>query len=132
MGESSKVRPLKNDYYDAHQPYAQAKQVYLAQRKRFLRWVKVSGIVVVLVTLVCGYNIFQANQQVAKLHQKTTVVKKQLNQQKTTNATLKEELKLVNNTTYLQQLARQKYYYSKSNETIYSLPSDKTQAVTAN
>lgn len=66
----------------------------------------------------------QTNAQVSRQQQKLTRVKQ-------THQDLNEHVKLLNNKDYLENLIRSKYYYAKSGETIYSLPSDKASDVTA-
>lgn len=128
---AKKVQSLKTDYYYQQELSQHAQMQYAAQRRKFRLFAWGLTGLVVLITLVCCVRIISAHSQVGQLHQKTTVLKKSVAKQKTTNANLRSEVKLLKNTTYLQQLARQKYYYSKSGETVYSLPSDKTQGVTA-
>ncbi|WP_279404165.1 FtsB family cell division protein [Secundilactobacillus kimchicus] len=56
-------------------------------------------------------------------------LKKNLTEAKADNKALTQKVALLNDRDYLDKLIRAKYYYSKSNETIYSLPSDKTTDV---
>ncbi|KIS04188.1 FtsB family cell division protein [Paucilactobacillus wasatchensis] len=86
--------------------------------------------VFVVFVLFFGVQIIQSraslrdtNAQVAKQETKLKTVKK-------TNQNLKKQVKLLNNSDYLQKVIRQKYYYSKQGETIYNLPTQTTASTT--
>lgn len=54
---------------------------------------------------------------------------KKLDKVKKDNSSLKLRVKQLNDDEYLEKLIREKYYYSRDNETIYNLPDDKAKSV---
>ncbi|WP_047998868.1 FtsB family cell division protein [Lactiplantibacillus herbarum] len=129
-GSRNKVKQLDNDYtrqavtnkVGQHQRFTQVR------RRRFVLIIAVFGALI----LFFGFqlintrsNLKQVNGQVA-----TSQVKLQKTQQK--NDQLETQIKQLNNKDYLQKLLRSKYDYTKSGETVYSLPNDSASDVTAN
>ena len=72
----------------------------------------------------------RTNASLHHVNQKVEASEQRLDKAKDTNAKLKLKVKQLNNKDYLGQLIRSKYYYSKSGETIYSLPGDHAKDVT--
>jgi len=81
--------------------------------------------------IILGVQLVRTNASKAKVDQQVVTSQQQLAKTKETSAELKQQVKQLNNQDYLGQLIRSKYYYSKSNETIYSLPGDHANDVTA-
>ncbi|ALO03316.1 FtsB family cell division protein [Lactiplantibacillus paraplantarum] len=129
-GSRSKIKQLDNDYIRqvATDEHGQAQRVAQVRRRRFILIVAVFGALI----LFFGFqlintrsNLHQVNRQVA-----TSQVKLKKVQQK--NDQLEGQIKQLNNKDYLQKLLRSKYDYTKSGETVYSLPNDNAADVTAN
>ncbi len=129
-GSRNKIKQLNNDYIRqvATDEHGQAQRVTQVRRRRFILIVAVFGALI----LFFGFqlintrsNLHQVNRQVA-----TSQVKLKKVQQK--NNQLESQIKQLNNKDYLQKLLRSKYDYTKSGETVYSLPNDNAADVTAN
>ncbi|NLS62149.1 FtsB family cell division protein [Lactiplantibacillus plantarum] len=129
-GSRNKIKQLDNDYIRqvATDEHEQAQRVAQVRRRRFILIVAVFGALI----LFFGFqlintrsNLHQVNRQVA-----TSQVKLKKVQQK--NNQLESQIKQLNNKDYLQKLLRSKYDYTKSGETVYSLPNDNAADVTAN
>lgn len=129
-GSRNKIKQLDNDYIRqvATDEPGQAQRVAQVRRRRFILIVAVFGALI----LFFGFqlintrsNLHQVNRQVA-----TSQVKLKKVQQK--NNQLESQIKQLNNKDYLQKLLRSKYDYTKSGETVYSLPNDNAADVTAN
>ncbi|KZT83338.1 Cell division protein DivIC stabilizesFtsL against RasP cleavage [Lactiplantibacillus plantarum] len=128
-GSRNKIKQLDNDYIRqvATDEHGQAQRVAQVRRRRFILIVAVFGALI----LFFGFqlintrsNLHQVNRQVA-----TSQVKLKKVQQK--NSQLEGQIKQLNNKDYLQKLLRSKYDYTKSGETVYSLPNDNAADVTA-
>ena len=113
-GSRNKIKQLDNDYIRqvATDEHGQAQRVAQVRRRRFI-------------LINTRSNLHQVNRQVA-----TSQVKLKKVQQK--NNQLESQIKQLNNKDYLQKLLRSKYDYTKSGETVYSLPNDNAADVTAN
>ncbi|MCB4209251.1 septum formation initiator family protein [Lactiplantibacillus plantarum] len=129
-GSRNKIKQLDNDYIRqvATDEHGQAQRVAQVRRRRVILIVAVFGALI----LFFGFqlintrsNLHQVNRQVA-----TSQVKLKKVQQK--NNQLESQIKQLNNKDYLQKLLRSKYDYTKSGETVYSLPNDNAADVTAN
>lgn len=129
-GSRNKIKQLDNDYIRqvATDEHGQSQRVAQVRRRRFILIVAVFGALI----LFFGFqlintrsNLHQVNRQVA-----TSQVKLKKVQQK--NNQLESQIKQLNNKDYLQKLLRSKYDYTKSGETVYSLPNDNAADVTAN
>ncbi|WP_272454188.1 FtsB family cell division protein [Loigolactobacillus coryniformis] len=79
--------------------------------------------------LVCGVQIYQARQSLATTNAQVATKKVKLKKNQAQQRKLKLQESQLKNDDYLQQVIRQKYYYSKNNETIYSLPQDKAPTI---
>ena len=130
--QSPKIKTLVNDYTQE-----QAQQQRFAQKSAHIRHVhrrRVLFLVAILLVVfgIFSYQIIQENQALAQTNQEVTKSKQQLGQVKQTNKNLKIQVKQLNDPTYVEKLIRDKYYYSKSGEIIFSLPTDKASTVNAN
>ncbi|MTV83316.1 FtsB family cell division protein [Secundilactobacillus folii] len=127
MAKQSNITQLDNHYTRQVQQHSNKAVLTKRRKKRAL----LMALPFLLVMLVLGYQIVEAkvamnrtNVQIARQQQKLTKVKN-------THKQLDEHVKLLNDKGYLENLIRSKYYFSKSGETIYSLPNDKAADVTA-
>ena len=129
-GSRDKIKQLDNDYIRqvATNEHGQAQRVSQVRRRRFVLIVAVFGALILFLgfqLINTRSNLHQMNRQVA-----TSQVKLKKVQQK--NNQLESQIKQLNNKDYLQKLLRSKYDYTKSGETVYSLPNDSAADVTAN
>lgn len=129
-GSRDKIKQLDNDYIRqvATNEHGQAQRVSQVRRRRFVLIVAVFGALILFLDfqlINTRSNLHQMNRQVA-----TSQVKLKKVQQR--NDQLEGQIKQLNNKDYLQKLLRSKYDYTKSGETVYSLPNDSAADVTAN
>ncbi|AYG39323.1 septum formation initiator family protein [Lactiplantibacillus pentosus] len=129
-GSRDKIKQLDNDYIRqvATNEHGQAQRVSQVRRRRFVLIVAVFGALILFLgfqLINTRSNLHQMNRQVA-----TSQVKLKKVQQR--NDQLEGQIKQLNNKDYLQKLLRSKYDYTKSGETVYSLPNDSAADVSAN
>lgn len=89
------------------------------------------GLVFAVFALILGIQLIRTNASLHKVNQQVATSERQLTKTKAENTQLDLKVKQLNNQDYVAQLIRSKYYYSKSGETIYSLPGDHASDVTA-
>lgn len=130
--QTAKVQRLENDYTRrlARQKVAAKQTHHGLKRRRLRRMARILAVFAVF-ALILSVQLIRTNASLHHVDQQVTTSKQKLAQTKHTNAELKLEVKQLNNQDYLGQLIRSKYYYSKSGETIYSLPGDHASDVTA-
>lgn len=130
--QTKKVKVLNQDYYNkrAIQDENQREHLALTRRYRF-KMLILCGVVLVI-TLTLGFNIIQNNIRASILNKKTDQAKIELKEAKQKNKDLKLKVEQLKDSDYVAKIIRQKYYFSKDGETIYSLPSDKSKTVTDN
>lgn len=129
MAQQSKITRLENAYTKQIQAQQQQnKSILTKQRKK--RAALIMGVFLVA-CLVLSTEIVHAKLSLGQTQTEIVGRQQKLKTTKATNQNLQEHVKLLNNKAYLENLIRSKYYYSKSGETIYSLPSDKASDVTA-
>ncbi|XIF20518.1 MAG: septum formation initiator family protein [Acetilactobacillus jinshanensis] len=107
-------------------------QVRRILRRRYLLREIIITALVAIVILVLGLQLFHANKQKVQLRQQVTSDRVELSREKTQHRKLKMNVKQLHNRSYLEQLIRQRYDYTKPGETVYSLPGDVARDVTHN
>lgn len=129
--QPAKVKRLENDYTRQldHQQAVQHHTRWLG-RRRMRRALRI-GLVFAVFALILGIQLIRTNASLHKVNQQVTTSERQLTKTKAENTQLDLKVKQLNNQDYVAQLIRSKYYYSKSGETIYSLPGDHASDVTA-
>ncbi|MGO1970236.1 MAG: FtsB family cell division protein [Levilactobacillus brevis] len=129
--QPAKVKRLENDYTRQldHQQAVQHHTRWLG-RRRMRRALRV-GLVFAVFALILGIQLIRTNASLHKVNQQVATSERQLTKTKAENTQLDLKVKQLNNQDYVAQLIRSKYYYSKSGETIYSLPGDHASDVTA-
>lgn len=129
--QTAKVKRLENDYTRQldHQQAVQHHTRWLG-RRRMRRALRI-GLVFAVFALILGIQIIRTNASLHKVNQQVATSERQLTKTKAENTQLDLKVKQLNNQDYVAQLIRSKYYYSKSGETIYSLPGDHASDVTA-
>lgn len=128
----AKVERLENDYtrqLDRQHAAANHHHQWLGKR-RMRRAIRIVAFFAFF-TLILGVQLVRTNASLHRANQQVVTSKQALVKTKATNDKLNLQVKQLNNQDYLGQLIRSKYYYSKSNETIYSLPGDHASDVTA-
>ena len=74
-----------------------------------------------VIFLVLGFQIIQSKYNLGKVNNQIEAKQETLQKTKAKNKKLDKQVELLHDNNYLQKILRQKYYYSKSGETIYSL-----------
>lgn len=74
-----------------------------------------------VIFLVFGFQIIQTKYNLGKVNNQIEAKQETLQKTKAKNKKLDKQVELLHDNNYLQKILRQKYYYSKSGETIYSL-----------
>ncbi|GAB9259516.1 FtsB family cell division protein [Ligilactobacillus animalis] len=127
--DKQKIKVMNNDFY---REKTAAKKRMVAKNRRYLQHkviMRLFAVIAAVVTVVClvqvGRNLWQAHT----VKQQTTTAQKKLDKVKKDNSSLKLRVKQLNDDEYLEKLIREKYYYSRDNETIYNLPDDKAKSV---
>lgn len=127
--DKQKIKVMNNDFY---REKTTAKKRMVAKNRRYLQHkviMRLFAVIAAVVTVVClvqvGRNLWQAHT----VKQQTTTAQKKLDKVKKDNSSLKLRVKQLNDDEYLEKLIREKYYYSRDNETIYNLPDDKAKSV---
>lgn len=127
--DKQKIKVMNNDFY---REKTAAKKRMVAKNRRYLQHkviMRSFAVIATFVTVVClvqvGRNLWQAHT----VKQQTTTAQKKLDKVKKDNSSLKLRVKQLNDDEYLEKLIREKYYYSRDNETIYNLPDDKAKSV---
>lgn len=130
--KSKKVKIINQEYYNQQtaQSEVMQKQEALNRRHR-MKMLFLCGLMLVI-TIMFGYNIIQNNIQAAVLGKKTREARVELKSAKQQNKKLNQHVAELKDSDYLAKIIRKKYFFSKDGETIYSLPSDKSKTVTEN
>jgi len=74
------------------------------------------------VILFLGFQIVSAKSNAAQINTQIAKQKANLNDEKSKNKQLGMKIKQLNNNTYVEKLIRERYYYTKPGETVYSFP----------
>ncbi|WP_412988796.1 FtsB family cell division protein [Pediococcus siamensis] len=98
---------------------------------RLHRFYIIMGIFIVLAGIF-GFQIVHTHYQKAAIEEKIQTTRTHYSTAKAENKALGLQVKQLNDADYLQKLLREKYYYSKSGEIIYSLPTDHASDVSQN
>jgi len=128
-GARSKIKQLDNDYArqvasNQHSYHQHRLQV---RRRRFITIVAVFGALV----LFLGFQLINTHASLQAVNQQVVTSQVKLGRARTQQTKLDTQIKQLNNKDYLQKLLRSKYDYTKSGETVYSLPSENASDVTA-
>ncbi|KRL95749.1 FtsB family cell division protein [Levilactobacillus hammesii] len=126
----AKIERLENDYTRRldHQQATAHRHQWLGKR-RMRRATRILAVFAVF-AIVLGIQLVRTNASLHHVQGEVTTSKQKLASTKATNHKLQLQIKQLNNKDYLGRLIRSKYYYSKSGETIYSLPGDHASDVT--
>ncbi|CAI2569698.1 hypothetical protein AKUG0406_03280 [Apilactobacillus kunkeei] len=121
-----KVHQLNNQYTKIKQSRHQ--EILRSRKKRGI--ILVSFFLVVILMLVA--QIFITKSKISNVSEQQVQTKKELKKSKIDNQKLKQNIKQLHDKDYIQKVIREKYYYTKPGETVYSLPGDVSKDVTQN
>ncbi|CAI2568299.1 hypothetical protein AKUH3B101J_03010 [Apilactobacillus kunkeei] len=121
-----KVHQLNNQYTKIKQSRHQ--EILRSRKKRGI--ILVSFFLVVILMLVV--QIFITKSKISNVSEQQVQTKKELKKSKIDNQKLKQNIKQLHDKDYIQKVIREKYYYTKPGETVYSLPGDVSKDVTQN
>lgn len=127
----AKIERLENDYTRRldHQQ-ASAKHTQWLGKRRVRRATRILAFFAVF-AIFLGVQLVRTNASLHHVRQEVSTSQVKLKKTKAESRELQGQIKQLNNQDYLGRLIRSKYYYSKSGETIYSLPGDHASDVTA-
>ncbi|AVK61848.1 dihydroorotate dehydrogenase [Lactobacillus sp. CBA3605] len=129
-GSRSKVKKLNNDFSRqvATNKLSYEQRRSQVRRRRFVVIVAVFGALV----LFFGYQLINTRASLHQVNRQVATSQVKLKHAQAKHAAYSTQIKQLNNKDYLQKLLRSKYDYTKSGETVYSLPNDNAADVTAN
>lgn len=121
----SKMQKLTSQY---HQD--QALKSIEARRKKYRKQIHkrrliLLGVIFGVAILFFSIQILETKHSNQNLQAQTKTSQVQLKKVKANNTALKQQVRQLNDQTYLEKIIRERYYYSKSGEIIFSLPGDK-------
>ncbi|KRN27321.1 septum formation initiator family protein [Liquorilactobacillus mali] len=124
MAAGQKIRTLNNSFYRANEEKQRQNdyqmRVKRVHKKRFI----IVILAFFLIMTFFGYQIVNTKLLTSNLNKQINVSQKKLDSVRAQRASLKEKVKQLNDENYLEKIIREKYYYSKDGETIYSLPNN--------
>lgn len=111
--QNNRVIRLKNPYIDR-----------VNHRRHVVRDTHVKRIKMILtlfaaVILFLSFELWQSHTELAQVNQSIVKTEQTIKTEKSRGKSMQEELKLIKNPDYVQQLVRQKYDYAKDGETLY-------------
>lgn len=128
---TAKIKQLDNDYTrKLNQQRAVRHRTRWLGHRRVRRATRIL-VVFAVFAVILGVQLVRTHASLHTVNQQVVTSEQHLTKAKSQSADLKLEIKQLNDKDYLGQLIRSKYYYSKTGETIYSLPGDHASDVTA-
>ncbi|MFC6165928.1 septum formation initiator family protein [Lactiplantibacillus dongliensis] len=129
-GARNKIKQLDNDYSRqvASNQHGYQQRRLQVRRRRFITIVAVFGALL----LFFGFQLINTRASLQGVNRQVATSQVKLDQARTQHTKLDTQIKQLNNKDYLQKLLRSKYDYTKTGETVYSLPNDNASDVTAN
>ncbi|KRL54974.1 FtsB family cell division protein [Furfurilactobacillus rossiae] len=123
MENGQSVHQLNNDYVkrlreSERQHNQQQHDLSHRRRRRALRIIAVFAVIAVLSFWAYEKNVANLNQ----INAENAKTSRQLKTATEKNGQLNQQVKQLHNDTYLTQLIRDKYLYSKNGEIVYNLP----------
>lgn len=122
---SAKVQSLDNQYIQKQTLKSIEDRRQKLVRATHKRRLIIMSVVFGALILFFGIQIMGSKQNSQALQVQAQASQTKLNHAKQKNQNLKLKVRQLNDTTYLEKLIRERYYYSKSGEIIFSLPGDK-------
>lgn len=77
-----------------------------------------------VIIVFCGVSLIQSYGQAKELKQEQATVNSESKQLKSTQSTLKHEISMLKDSSYVEKLARARYFLSKPGEQIYVFPEE--------
>ncbi|CAI2635232.1 hypothetical protein AKUA1404_03320 [Apilactobacillus kunkeei] len=124
--DADNVHQLNNRYTKIKQ--SRHEEILRSRKKRGI--ILVSFFLVVILMLLA--QIFITKSKISNVSEQQVQTKKELKKSKVDNKKLKQNIKQLHDKDYIQKVIREKYYYTKPGETVYSLPGDVSKDVTQN
>lgn len=124
--QQNKIHRLNNSYVkEQGQLAAQAAVVKQRRRNRAMVILGVFAAFVLLFT----YQIIHAKANLAQTQVQVAKQKSKIKQKTTKQKQLNTKVKQLNDPDYCEKIIRNRYYYTKSGETVYTFPSDVSKDV---
>lgn len=114
----SKITRIENDFTRQKQVKSVSQDQLARRKKRFLY---IAGFFMIF-AIIFTFQIVRANINKAQINAQIEQKKGTYQRQVAVNNKLKKAVTKLNDQTYVEQLIRDKYFYTKSNETVYSFP----------
>ena len=125
--KKTKVTVLNNEYYRQQTSATDyQKHEQTVENKHRLR-VRILLILALVVTVGCSIQIVKNQFRAHNITTQAKTAKQELARQSSQQKSLQLQVKQLNDPDYLQKYIRERYYYSKKNETIYNLPEERLQ-----
>ncbi|KRM94736.1 hypothetical protein FC56_GL001037 [Lentilactobacillus senioris DSM 24302 = JCM 17472] len=124
MARRNNIHHLDNDFTRQQNNLnaQQASKMLLKQRRKRRAIIIISffGILALISTV----QIIRAQANLAHVKTQITAQKQKITKKKATQKNLNTKIKQLNDKDYCEKIIRDKYYYSKPGETVYSFPSE--------
>ncbi|WP_283679348.1 septum formation initiator family protein [Lentilactobacillus sp. Marseille-Q4993] len=122
MTQSNKIKKLENDFTRKKEQELQKHKIFVNLSRRRRR--RAIGLISVIVafTFICAVQIIQAKANLMQVNGQIENRQANLRQQKAKNKELTVKVDQLNDKSYVEKLIRQRYYYTKPGETVYSFP----------
>ncbi|EHO50902.1 FtsB family cell division protein [Lentilactobacillus kisonensis] len=128
----SKIKKLENDFTrrrEIEMDNSQAVAVLSNRRKK--RAMFIIGVFAIFV-IIFAVQIIRAKVNYADVNVQISRQEKKYHQQKTTNKVLNAKVAQLNDKSYVEKIIRDRYYYTKPGETVYSFPNQAPKDVNDN
>lgn len=120
--QSGKVRKLDNDFTRRREIELNNSRVTAVLSNRRKKRALVISAIFLFFASIFLIQIVRAKVNYADVHVRITREQKTLKQQKADQKQLKTQVAQLNDKNYVEQIIRDRYYYTKPGETVYSFP----------
>lgn len=120
--QSGKVKKLDNDFTRRREIELNNSKVTAVLSNRRKKRALVTGAIFLFFASIFLIQIVRAKVNYADVHVQIAREQKDLKQQKVANKQLKAQVSQLNDKSYVEQIIRDRYYYTKPGETVYSFP----------
>jgi cell division protein DivIC len=120
--QSGKVKKLDNDFTRRREIELNNSKVTAVLSNRRKKRALVIGAIFLFFASIFLIQIVRAKVNYADVHVQIAREQKDLKQQKVANKQLKAQVSQLNDKSYVEQIIRDRYYYTKPGETVYSFP----------
>ncbi|GAA2971952.1 FtsB family cell division protein [Lentilactobacillus parakefiri] len=122
MQQSGKVRKLDNDFTRRREIELNNSRVTAVLSNRRKKRALVISAIFLFFASIFIVQIVRAKVNYADVHVRIAREQKSLKQQKADQKQLKTQVAQLNDKNYVEQIIRDRYYYTKPGETVYSFP----------